>query len=171
MSKKNIIKHIQYTDGSYDIEEVDSTNLKRLEEIKLHNKKVRKYIYETKKITSKYSVEQIEKITGHEFADDSLDPLQRLIVEAEGDFYEGRDAAFDKGLSILGQALSTLTEKQSYVFKMVVIQKKSQRQVAQEQGLHHKSVNEIYNAALKKLRKFFLAYPEFITYFPKLNEL
>ena len=30
---------------------------------------------------------------------------------------------------------------------------------------------EIYNAALKKLRKFFLAYPEFIAYFPKLNKL
>ena len=78
---------------------------------------------------------------------------------------------FEKGLSLLGQALSLLTEKQSYVFKMIVIENKSQRQIAFEQGIHHKSVGEIYKSALKKLRKFFLAYPEFIAYFPKLSEL
>lgn len=41
MGKKNIIKHIQYTDGTYDIEEIDLANLQRLEEIRVHNKKVR----------------------------------------------------------------------------------------------------------------------------------
>ncbi len=171
MSKKIIIKHIQYTDGTYDIEEIDSANLQRLEEIRVHNQKVRKYIYETNKISSKYSVEQIEKLTGHEFADDSLDPLQRLILEEEGDFFEERRTAFNKGLSILGEAMSVLTEKQAYVFKMVIIEKKSQRQIAQEHGLHHKTVNEIYKAALKKLRRYYLAHPEFSSYFPKLRKL
>ena len=68
-----IEKHIQYKDGSYDVEMVEVTNTKRLEEIKAHNKEVRKYIYETKKITSKYSIEQIEEMTGQEVMSDELD--------------------------------------------------------------------------------------------------
>lgn len=67
--------------------------------------------------------------------------------------------------------MSFLTDKQAFVFKMVIIEKKSQRQIAQEHSLHHKTVNEIYNAALKKLRKYYLAHPEFSTYFPKLNKI
>ena len=161
----------QISKGEYEYVEIDIDDANAVETLRLHNKEINHKIYEEKKLFSKFSVEEIQSKIGHEFADETSDPLQRLIEDQEGDFYANREEVFDKGLSLLGQALSSLTEKQSHVFKMIVIENKSQRQIALEQGLHHKSVGEIYNAALKKLRKFFLAYPEFIAYFPKLNQL
>lgn len=161
----------QISKGEYEYVEIDIDDANAVEVLRLHNKEINHKIYEEKKLFSKFSVEEIQSKIGHEFADETSDPLQRLIEDEEGDFYVNREEVFDKGLSLLGQALSSLTEKQSHVFKMIVIENKSQRQIALEQGLHHKSVGEIYNAALKKLRKFFLAYPEFIAYFPKLNQL
>ena len=161
----------QISKDEYEYVEIDIDDANAVEALRLHNKEINHKIYEEKKLFSKFSVEEIQSKIGHEFADETSDPLQRLIEDEEGDFYVNREEVFDKGLSLLGQALSSLTEKQSHVFKMIVIENKSQRQIALEQGLHHKSVGEIYNAALKKLRKFFLAYPEFIAYFPKLNQL
>lgn len=161
----------QISKGEYEYVEIDIDDANAVEALRLHNKEINHKIYEEKKLFSKFSVEEIQSKIGHEFADETSDPLQRLIEDEEGDFYVNREEVFDKGLSLLGQALSSLTEKQSHIFKMIVIENKSQRQIALEQGLHHKSVGEIYNAALKKLRKFFLAYPEFIAYFPKLNQL
>lgn len=170
MSKKIIEKHIQYKDGSYDVEMVEVTNTKRLEEIKAHNKEVRKYIYETKKITSKYSIEQIEEMTGQEVMSDELDPLEKLIEAEEGNFYEDREAKFEDGLAILSEALDTLTPKQKLIFEAVVIDGKSRRELADEMEVSHTAVNLVYDAALKKLRKFFLAHPEFVNYFPGLKK-
>ena len=166
MSKK-IIKHIQYTDGSYEIVEVYESNLKRLKEIKIHNSEVRKYVYETKKITSKFTVEQIQQMTGQEFEDESL---EKLIETEEGNFYEKREAAFDAALELIGQALALLTKNQREVFKAVAEEGRSYRTIADERKIHFTSVEEIYHAARKKLRKFFLQYPEIAEYFPKLKE-
>ena len=161
----------QISKGEYEYVEIDIDDADAVEALRLHNKEINHKIYEEKKLFSKFNVEEIQIKIGHEFADETSDPLERLIEDVEGNFYEEREGVFYKGLSLLGQALSSLTEKQFHVFKMIVIENKSQRQIALEQGLHHKSVGEIYNAALKKLRKFFLAYPEFIAYFPKLKQL
>ena len=114
--------------------------------------------------------EEIQNKIGHEFADESLDPLQKRIEAEEGNFYEDRDVAFEKGLSMLGQALETLTSRQKLVFETVVYGK-SRRDLAEELGISHTAINKTYNQALTKLKKFFLAYPEFIAYFPKLNQL
>ena len=170
MSKKFIEKHIQYKDGSYDVEMVEVTNTKRLLEIKKHNSEVRKYQYETKKITSIYSVEQVERMTGQEFESDELDPLEKLIEAEEGNFYDNREAKFEDGLAILSEALATLTPKQKLIFDAVVIDGKSRRELAEEMGVSHTAVNLVYDAALKKLRKFFLAHPEFVDYFPGLKK-
>lgn len=161
----------QIAKGEYELVEVDVDDEAAVEALKLHNKKVNHKIYEEKKIMSQYSVEQIEAQVGHEFSDDGLDPLQKLIEEEEGNFYDEREDAFDKGLSILGQAMATLTENQKSIFEMVVKDGKSYRQIADEKKMHFTTVEEIHKAALKKLRKFFLKYPEFIAYFPKLNQL
>ena len=166
---KVLIMHIQYTDGSYEVEEVEVTNTTRIEEIKIHNKEVRKYIYETKKITSKYSVEEIQQMTGQEFGDDSLDPLEKLIEAEEGNFYDSKDMVFEKGLVLLGQALDTLTEKQKEVFASVHLLGKTKREIAANKKVSHTAINDCYDGALKRLRKFFAQYPEFLTYFPGLK--
>ena len=161
----------QISKGEYEYVEIDIDDADAVEALRLHNKEINHKIYEEKKLFSKFNVEEIQIKIGHEFADETSDPLERLIEDVEGNFYEEREDAFDKGLSLLGQALETLTFKQNTVFIAIVQNGKSYRQVAKELKVDFKTVEESYKSALKKLRKFFLAYPEFITYFPKLNQL
>ncbi len=161
----------QIAKGQWEYVEIDIDDAAAVEALKLHNKEVNHKNYEEKKIMSQFSVEKIEEQIGHEFADEGLDPLQKLIEEEEGNFYDERQDAFEKGLALLGQAMATLTENQRTIFKMVVNEGKSYRDIAKKMDMHFTTVEEIHKAALKKLRKFFLKYPEFIAYFPKLNQL
>ena len=169
MTDKYILKHIQYSDGSYDIEEVLIANKERLEEIRLHNKIVRKYIYETRKITSRYSIEQIEKMTGRELESDEPSPLEKLLELEMGNFYENRNIKFEDGLAILSDALLTLTQKQREIFNAIVVDGKSRRELARMLGVSHTAVKLVYDAALKKLRKYFLSQSEYFLYFPNLS--
>ena len=164
MLKKQIAK------GEWEYVEIDIDDAAAVEALRLHNKEVNYKIYEEKKLLSKFSIEEIQIKIGHEFADEVLDPLQKLIEDEEGNFYDDREEVFEKGLSMLGQALETLTSRQKLVFETVVYGK-SRRDLAGELGISHTAINKTYNQALSKLKKFFLAYPEFIAYFPKLNQL
>lgn len=161
----------QISRGEWEYVEVDIDDAAAVEALKLHNKEVNHKIYEEKKLTSKFSVEQIEMQIGHEFEDEGLDPLEKLIQEEEGNFYEEKEEVFNKGLSLLGQALDTLTERQRYVFNEKVLKGATNVAIAEELKVDESAVRQAYASALKKLRKFFLKYPEFIAYFPKLNEL
>ena len=146
----------QIAKGEWEYVEIDIDDAAAVEALKLHNKEVNHKIYEEKKLMSKFSVEQIEAQIGHEFEDEGLDPLQKLIEEEEGNFYTQKEDAFEKGLALLGQAMSTLTENQKDIFEKVIKKGMSFRKIAEEKKMHFTTVEEIYNAALKKLRKFFL---------------
>ena len=50
-------------------------------------------------------------------------------------------------------AINALTDKQREVFYSRVIENKSFRQIGDELGIHKQTVLEIYNAAVKKLKK------------------
>ena len=108
-------------------------------------------------------------MTGQEFEDDSLDPLAKMIEEEEGNFYDSKDVVFEKGLAMLGQFLETLTEKQKEVFEAVHLLGKTKREIAVSKKVSHTAINDCYDGALKRLRKFFAQYPEFLTYFPGLK--
>lgn len=169
MNIKLLRKQIAKGEWEYvEIDIDDETAVKALEE---HNSAINHKIYEEKKLFSKFSVETIESQIGHEFPDEGLDPLERLIQQEEGDFYAEREEMFDKGLLILGQALSRLTEKQKYVFEEKIKKNRTNVSIAEELKVDESYIRRVHEAALKKLRKFFLAYPEFIAYFPKLNQL
>lgn len=156
--------------GEYEFVEIDIDDVDAVEALKKHNSEVNHKIYEEKKLFSQFSVEVIEMQMGHEFEDDSLDPLQKLIEEEEN-FYNEKEEIFDKGLLLLGQALSRLTEKQKFVVDEKIKKNRTNVDIAKELNVSEAFIRQVYTAALKKLRKFFLAYPEFITYFPKLNQL
>ena len=160
----------QISKGEWEYVEIDIDDAESVKALEDHNSKINHKVYEEKKLFSQFSVEVIETQMGHEFADDSLDPLQRLIEEDEGNFYDERENAFLKALELVGQSKATLTKRQLTVFESVV-NGKSRRTLAKELCLSHTYINKTYDIALKKLRKFFLAYPEFIAYFPKLSEL
>lgn len=160
----------QIAKGQWEYVEIDIDDKEAVAALDEHNSAINHKVYEEKKLFSKFSIEEIEYQIGHEFADELLDPLERLIEEEEGNFYEEKENVFIKALELVGQAKATLTERQLKIFEDVV-NGKSRRKLAEELHLSHTYINKTYDIALKKLRKFFLAYPEFIAYFPKLNQL
>ena len=62
-----------------------------------------------------------------------------------------------------------LTEKQKEVFESVHLLGKTKREIAANKKVSHTAINDCYDGALKRLRKFFAQYPEFLTYFPGLK--
>ena len=157
--------------GEWEFVEVDIDDAEAVKALEVHNSEINHKVYEEKKLFSQFSVEVIETQMGHEFEDEKLDPLQRLIEEEEGNFYDEREEMFEKALSLIGQAKSKLTEKQKFVIDEKIKNNRSNVDIAKELNVSEALIRQVYTAAIKKMRKFFLAYPEFIAYFPKLAEL
>lgn len=157
--------------GEWEFVEVDIDDAEAVKALEEHNREVNHKIYEEKKLFSQFSVEVIESQMGHEFEDEGLDPLQRLIEEDEGNFYDEKEEMFNRALSLIGQAKAKLTVNQRYVISQRFDENKTFIYIAEKLNLHESVVRRIYQAAIKKMKKFFLAYPEFIAYFPKLSEL
>ena len=78
---------------------------------------------------------------GHEFIDDSSDVTE--IIEGKEEITQ------------LYKALKVLTEKQLYVLKLHVLERKTFREISEKMGLNLYTVYEHYTAAKKKLKKFF----------------
>ena len=151
--------------GEWEFIEVDIDDAEAVKALEEHNREVNHKVYEEKKLFSQFSVEVIETQMGHEFEDEGLDPLQKLIEEDEGNFYDEREEMFNRALSLIGQAKAKLTVSQRFDENKTFIY------IAEKLNLHESVVRRIYQAAIKKMKKFFLAYPEFTAYFPKLSEL
>lgn len=75
--KTTITIHIQNHDRTYDVFGVSKEDKALIDKIKAHNKKVRSTIYFENKNFSKFSVEDIQRIIGHEFADLDSSPLEK----------------------------------------------------------------------------------------------
>lgn len=164
------IKRRQISRREFEFVEIDTDDKEAVRELELHNKEVNHLAYLEKKYSSKYTVEDIERLSGHEFIDENSDPYERLKNKEKENFYSEKKLTFNKGLSLLKDAMSTLTENQAFVITQVFVENISLREISKIKKIHHKSVEETYNAALKKLKKFYLKYPEFVKYFPNLNK-
>lgn len=164
---KQLLKR-QIDKNEFEFVEIDLDDEQEVKELKKHNKEINHKIYEEKKLFSHYSVEHYEMMKGQEFQDDSPNPLEKLIEEREGNFYDQREVIFQFGLSVLGQALNNLTEKQNFVIEHIFVNKQNYTSIANDLSINESTVREIYKTALKKLRKFFRNYPEIEKYYPNL---
>ena len=63
-----------------------------------------------------------------------------------------------------------LSFSQRITIENLLNQRKRKFEIANELDVCNKTINECYDSALKKLRKFFLAHPEFVNYFPGLKK-
>lgn len=78
---------------------------------------------------------------GHEIQDDGSNIVEFLETKEE--------------ITQLYKVLKILTEKQLYVLKLHVLERKTFREISEEMGLNLYTVYEHYTAAKKKLKKFF----------------
>lgn len=78
--------------------------------------------------------------TGYEVIDDGASPEEQ---------YEQKELK-----NTIAKAMEELTEKQKIVFYKTFWEQKTLREISRELNVHHSSIEEIYSAAMKKLKKF-----------------
>lgn len=168
MNIKTVKKQI--SKGEYELIQIDIDNHDEVEALRLHNREVNHQIYEEKKLFSRYSLDEIQELIGHEFADPNSDPFEKMLKERAEDIESQRNAKFEEGLDLLKDALLGLTEKQTIIVLAVIQEDKSFRDLSRELNIHFTTVEDHFNVGMKKLRKFFMDKPDFLKYFPRLNK-
>ncbi len=158
---KTIKMHFQYKDGSYDEIIVDSDDKEEIKKIHDNNNKIRREKYLKEKSESKFTIEEVEKMIGHEFASEDLNPLEQLI-EME------KEKNAKLALELLAEAKKTLTKVQLYVYVLMVEKRNTSKQVAHLLNCSPQNVNKILRKAKKKISEFYKRYPEIVFYFPAL---
>ena len=86
------------------------------------------------------SLERMYEETGYEIIDDGASPEEQ---------YEQKELK-----NTIAKAMEELTEKQKIVVYKTFWEQKTLREISRELNVHHSSIEEIYSAAMKKLKKF-----------------
>lgn len=86
------------------------------------------------------SLERMYEETGYEVIDDGASPEEQ---------YEQKELK-----NTIAKAMEELTEKQKTVVYKTFWEQKTLREISRELNAHHSSIEEIYSAAMKKLKKF-----------------
>lgn len=159
--KTTIKIHIQNHDRTYDVFEVSKDNKALIDKIKAHNKKVRSTIYFENKNFSKFSVEDIQRIIGHELVDLDSSPLEKRIVME-------KERIFNEALEDLGQALKTLTVLQNEIIMEYLIEEKTLTEIARQRNKNYKTIYESYLSAFKKLKSYYRQKQKLKEFFPNL---
>ena len=87
------------------------------------------------------SLEQMYEETGYEVVDETTSPEEQ---------YEQKELK-----ETIAKAMEGLTEKQKIVIYKIFWEEKTLREISRELNAHHSSIEEIYSAAMKKLKKYF----------------
>ena len=151
----------RYQDGSYDEIIVDSEDKEEIQNIHDNNNQIRREKYLKEKSESKFTLEQVEKIIGHEFASEDLNPLEQMI-ELE------KIRIAELAMDLLEKAKKTLTKVQLNVYALMVEKKNSSAQVAHLLNCSPQNANKILRKAKKRISEFYKEYPEIVFYFPEL---
>jgi len=102
----------------YDYEEVfvDENDIETIKQIRLNNKEINHDVYLEKKYCSRFSIDQIEKIQGHDFIDRDSDPWQKIEDEDFSKFEQEKDRLKSTCISELFEIASKLTGFKKTIF-------------------------------------------------------
>ena len=155
--------HYQIDKKEYIELYIDEKDLIKINDLILNNKQVNKRIYQDKVNLSRFYVSEIETLIGHEFADPNSDPY--LIAENIL-----REAVKEKAITLLDEALELLTNLQKEVLILKIVNGLTFRDIVKLVNLSYKTIHEIYEAAIKKLRKFYRQFTWLKEFYPHLFE-
>lgn len=142
--KKKVIYKVT-TKYSIEIETENIDEEKLIEEL---NKEFERQLKQDKTYHARtVSLEHLNQKYGFELADTSLSEDEQEIIEQQ----ELEKEEFNKKLH---EAIDKLTEKQRKVIYMYFWENKTIREIAKELGVYFTTVEESYQSALKKIKKF-----------------
>ena len=142
--KKKVIYKVT-TKYSIEIETENINEEKLIEEL---NKEFERQLKKDKTYHARtVSLEYLNQKYGFELADTSLSEDEIELIEQQ----ELEKEEFNKKLH---EAIDKLTEKQRKVIYMYFWENKTIREIAKELGVYFTTVEESYQSALKKIKKF-----------------
>lgn len=134
--KKKVTYKLEQTKSI--IVEVETEEQKR--EIKEFNRDFERIDRQNRRIAAKTdSLDRMYEETGYEVIDDGASPEEQ---------YEQKELK-----NTIAKAMEELTEKQKIVVYKTFWEQKTLREISRELNVHHSSIEEIYSAAMKKLKK------------------
>lgn len=111
------------------------------QKIKEFNRDFERIDRQNRRIAAKTdSLDRMYEETGYEVIDDGASPEEQ---------YEQKELK-----NTIAKAMEELTEKQKIVVYKTFWEQKTLREISRELNVHHSSIEEIYSAAMKKLKKF-----------------
>ena len=158
---KLIKLHFQYSDGYYDEVIVEDTNTEEIKRIHDNNNKIRRDEYLRKKSESKFTVEQVQKMTGVEFASNEPDALEKMLL-AE------RENMADYAINLITKAKESLTKSQLSVYELMVEKNYSSDEAAKALRCTPQNANKHLRKAKSRISEFYSNYPEIVEMFPQV---
>ena len=111
------------------------------QKIKEFNRDFERIDRQNRRIAAKTdSLDRMYEEPGYEVIDDGASPEEQ---------YEQKELK-----NTIAKAMEELTEKQKIVVYKTFWEQKTLREISRELNVHHSSIEEIYSAAMKKLKKF-----------------
>ena len=153
--------HFQYSDGSYDVVEVDEKDTVEITRIHENNNKIRRDKYLRQKMESRYTIEQVEAIIGHELPSDEPNAFEKMILEE-------KERMAEYALGLRDTAKLTLTKTQLSVYELMVEKNYSSNEVAVALNCTVRNINKILLNAKSRICEFYSNYPDILEFFPGL---
>ena len=136
--------------------QVEEKDTKTQHQIKENNREVWRAEKKIQRHYAKFS------LNGDSLIDETTDPLFKRILQE-------REECFKKGLALLSDALSKLTNLQREVFELKEKGDLSYEEIARRKGITRQAVQKHYHIAIRKLRAFYSEYPFFLEFYPILK--
>ena len=137
-------KKVYYKLNRYQVTKVEVETAEQEQAVKMLNREMDRF---TKSEDTYYekcsSLDEMYEETGYEPADDNPPPEEQFLENEKNEAIK----------RLVAKAMEELTEKQKIVVYKTFWEQKTLREISRELNAHHSSIEEIYSAAMKKLKK------------------
>ena len=138
-------KKVYYKLNRYQVTKVEVETVEQEQAVKMLNRDTDRFAKSEDTYRERYaSLDEMYEESGFEPADDSPTPEEQFLENE-------KNKAIKR---LVAKAMEELTEKQKIVIYKTFWEEKTLREISRELNAHHSSIEEIYSAAMKKLKKF-----------------
>lgn len=138
-------KKVYYKLNRYQVTKVEVETAEQEQAVKMLNRDTDRFAKSEDTYRERYaSLDEMYEESGFEPADDSPTPEEQFLENEKNEAIK----------RLVAKAMEELTEKQKIVVYKTFWEQKTLREISRELNAHHSSIEEIYSAAMKKLKKF-----------------
>lgn len=138
-------KKVYYKLNRYQVTKVEAETAEQEQAVKILNRDTDRFAKSEDTYRERYaSLDEMYEESGFEPADDSPTPEEQFSENEKNEAIK----------RLVSKAMEELAEKQKIVVYKTFWKEKTLREISRELNAHHSSIEEIYSAAMEKLKKF-----------------